>query len=454
MKNPREILSSHRLSRREMLRELMMAGLSATAAGAVLAGCNNSSGGTNASNSGDASPISASGETKTGPIKLGFIPLTDCASLVVAQEKGFFKKHGVEVEVKKMANWLAVRDQISSGELDGAHCLFGMPFSVASGVSKAQGAPMKIAMIINNNGQATSLSNKYFAGVKYADFAGLKAKTDAIRASGKQPTFAMTFPGGTHDMWMHLTLAAAGIDPKSVQVKVIPPPQMVANMTAGNMMGFNVGEPWNGKAVADDIGFTFVSTQDLWKDHPEKALVVNGDFADKRKGDLKKVMMAMLEASQFIDEMKNRGEVAEIIGTKAYTGAEPQVIADRLAGKYNLGGGLGAKDYTASKTYMKFYDGGKTNLPRTSYGLWFLAQYVRFGKLPEMPADAQKMVDDILLTDLYKEVATEMKIAVPNDDMAPISVAADKGVVFDPTKPAESLKLYAALMNERRAKMA
>lgn len=443
---------NRRLSRREMLRELLAAGLSIGAASAVLAGCGGD-GAETGGNSTNASPNAAGNTTSSSgagkKIRLGFIPLTDCASLVVAQQKGFFKKHGVDVEVVKMANWLAVRDQISSGELAGGHCLFGMPFSVATGVSKAQGDPMKIAMVLSNNGQATTLSNKAFAGVKYGDFAGFKAATDKLRTGGKIPTFAMTFPGGTHDMWMHLTLAAAGIDPKSVQVKVIPPPQMVANMTAGNMDGYNVGEPWGGKAVAENIGFTFVATQDLWKNHPEKALVVNGKFAEERRDDLKHVMMAILEASIFIDEMKNKPEVAEIIGTKAFTGAEPKVIVDRLSGKYNLGGGNGTKDFVAAKDYMLFHNGGMTNFPRTSYGLWFLTQYVRFGKLPAMPDDAEKMVKDILLQDLYQEVAAEMKIAVPGDDMAPIQVTVDK-VAFDPKKPLDALKTYTAQLNEMK----
>lgn len=445
MKNPFE---SRNLSRRALLRELLAAGVALPAATAMLASCGGNGGSDNTSsdNAGTgnaASPASTGSGSSGGPIKIGFIPLTDCASVVVAQQMGLFKKHGVEVDVQKQANWLAVRDKLSSGELDAAHCLFGMPFSVASGVSKAQGDPMKIAMIINNNGQATTLSTKTFGGkVKYADFAGLKAAVNALPAESRR--FAMTFPGGTHDMWMNLTLAAAGIDPKTVTLKVTPPPQMVANMTAGNLDGFNVGEPWGGKAVADNIGFTFIATQDLWKDHPEKALVVNGKFADTRRDDLKKVMMAMLEASQYIDTMSNRGKVAEMIGTKAYTGAEPKVIADRLAGKYNLGGGNGTKDFTADKDYMKFFDGGKTNMPRASYGMWFLTQYVRFGRLSAMPADAKKMVDDILLTDLYKEVAGEMKIAMPDDDMKPFTIAADKGIVFDPAKPEAALAAYKA----------
>lgn len=420
-----------------MLRELLVAGLSIGAASAVLAGC-----GGDAPTSGDnATATNATSDSGTssssGPIKLGFIPLTDCASLVVADQKGYFKKHGVEVEVVKMGNWNAVRDQLASNQLQGAHCLFGMPFSIASGVTKAVGDPLKIAMMINQNGQGTTLSNDYAGKVKYADFAGLKAAVDANMAAGKSQTFGMTYPGGTHDLWMHLTLAGAGIDPKKVTIKPIPPPQMVQNMKVGGLDGYNVGEPWNGRAVAEKIGFTFIATQDLWKNHPEKALVVNGKFAETRRDDLKKVMMAMLEASAYIDEMKNRQEVAEIIGTKAYVGAEPSVIAPRLMGNYDLGGGLGTKKF---ETVMSFHRGGEVNLPRHGHAIWFMTQYERFG-MAKLPSDPMKVAQDVILQDLYKEVATEMKIAVPTDDMTPFEVAVDKAT-FDPAKPQDALKAY------------
>ena len=176
------------LTRREMLRELLMAGLSATAASAVLAGCGNQTATTTADGSTAATTDTAANAATTtasagGPIRLGFIPLTDCASLVVADQMGMFKKQGVEVEVVKMANWNAVRDQVSSGQLQGSHCLFGMPFALATGVSKATGDPLKIAMMINQNGQATSLSNKFADQVKYADFPALKSARS--RASPK-----------------------------------------------------------------------------------------------------------------------------------------------------------------------------------------------------------------------------------------------------------------------------
>ena len=432
------------LTRREMLRELLLAGISVSAASAVLAGCGSNAASTD-SNAATAPASSSGTASSSGPIRLGFIPLTDCASLVVADQMGMFKKHGVQVEVVKMANWNAVRDQISSNILQGAHCLFGMPFSIATGVSEAKGDPLKIAMTISNNGQATSLANEFEGKVKYADFAGFGK---AVKSMGKPLTFGMTFPGGTHDMWMHLSLAGAGIDPKSVTIKPVPPPQMVNNMKVGGLDGYNVGEPWNGRAVAEKVGFTFIASQDLWQNHPEKALVVNGKFAETRRDDLKKVMMAMLEASMFIDEMKNRAKVADTIGTKAYVGAEPSVILPRLMGTYPLGGGLG--EHTTEHP-MQFYRGGDVNFPRHSHAVWFMTAYERFGKA-KLPADPMKIAQDVIMQDLYKEVAAEMKIAIPDDDMKPFEVKVD-AMTFDPSKPAEMAKLLMA-QDAKKQKMA
>ena len=427
-----------------MLRELLMAGLSVTAASAVLAGCGNQTATTTA-DGGTAAPASGTASS-SGPIRLGFIPLTDCASLVVADKMGMFKKQGVEVEVVKMANWNAVRDQISSNILQGAHCLFGMPFAAETGVSAVKGDPLKIAMMISQNGQGTSLANEFEGKVKYADFDGFAS---AYKAMNKPMTFGMTFPGGTHDMWMHLSLAGAGIDPKKVTIKPIPPPQMVSNMKVGGLNGYNVGEPWNGRAVAENVGFSFIASQDLWNDHPEKALVVNGKFAEARRDDLKKVMMAMLEASAFIDEMKNRPEVAKTIGTKAYVGAEPEVIQPRLVGTYDLGGGLGQH---TTEHPMQFHRNGEVNFPRHGHAIWFMTAYDRWGKA-KLPADPMAIAKTVILQDLYKEVADEMKIAIPDDDMAPFEVKVDK-MTFDPSKPTEMAKMLKEQDAKRQKMMA
>jgi nitrate/nitrite transport system substrate-binding protein len=362
----------------------------------------------------------------TSRIKIGFIPLTDCASVVMAHELGLYKKHGVNVEVSKEASWATVRDKVLTGELEGAHCLFGMPFSVYTGVGGQAGQEMHLAMVINNNGQAITLSKDFCGQAGFLEVDKVKTAVDSLK-SKKTVTFAMTFPGGTHDLWLRYWLAAAGIDQKTVKVITIPPPQMVANMKVGNMDGYCVGEPWNGVAVQQGIGFTHISSQDLWKHHPEKALVVNKQFSETRRDELKAVMKAVLEASLWLDDPANRKQAAVVIGKQAYVNAQPEVIEARLLGNYDLGCGA-TQRYTDD--YMMFHRGGLANFPRKSHAIWFMAQYVRFGYLPEAP-EYRTIADKLVLQDLYREVAKSMNIVIPDDDMKPFTVDLDK-VVFDP----------------------
>jgi len=366
-------------------------------------------------------------------IKLGFIPLTDCAPLVVAKELGLFAKYGVDVELSKEASWAVVRDKILNGELDGAHCLFSMPLSVYTGIGGKAGAEMKIAMVLNNNGQAITLSKDFcgLVGFKEVNKAAAAVKTVQAR---KEVTFAMTFPGGTHDIWLRNWMAAAGINQKSVGIITIPPPQMVANMRVDNMEGFCVGEPWNGVAASQNIGFTHIASQDIWKNHPEKALVVNSNFAATDKEDLKNVMKAIIEACRWLDNMGNRKKAAGWLTKPNYVNAPLQIIEARLMGSNDLGCDLGVQKY--KDDYMTFYNNGIVSTPKKSYAVWFLAQYVRFGYLKTDP-DYKGIAEKLILDDLFAEVAKEMSVPV-QPDMQPIKTTYD--VVFDPNNVAAYLK--------------
>lgn len=414
------------MNRRAFMKMTIAAGAAATPW--LLGGCGSSSTG---------SAPTAGSTTGSAPIKIGFIPLTDCASVVMADKLGLYKEHGVTVEILKEASWANIRDKLLTGELDAAHCLFGMPFSVYTGVGGTAGKELKIAMILNSNGQGITLAKGMASTAGYADLAGAKAAIEALSAE-RTTSFAMTFPGGTHDLWLRYWLGAAQVDQSKVQIKTIPPPQMVANMKVGNMDGYCVGEPWNGVAVKEDIGYTHLTTQDIWTDHPEKALVVNPQFAANRREDLKKVMRAILEASIWLDKRENRQETADVIGGAAYVNAPADVIAARLAGKYTLGGGLPDKTYTDD--YMLFHKDGFVNAPRSSHAIWFMSQYVRFGYLAQAP-DYQKIADTLILHDLYKEVAGDLKLALPADNMQPFTLKLDS-MAFDPANPAKALAQY------------
>jgi nitrate/nitrite transport system substrate-binding protein len=371
-------------------------------------------------------------------IKIGFIPLTDCAPVVMAKEYGLFKKYGLNVMVTKEASWANVRDKLLTGELQAAHCLSSMPLSVYTGVGGKAGSELKIAMMLNSNGQAISLSNDFCGKVGFKQVNKVKAAVDSKKSTGKEVTFAMTFPGGTHDIWLRNWLANAGVNQKTVKIITIPPPQMVANMKVGNMDGFCVGEPWNGVAVAQTVGFTHISSQDIWKHHPEKALVVNKAFAEGKRDQLKKVMKAVLEACKLLDNGANRKQSATVIGGPSYVNAAPAVIENRLAGIYDLGCNQGQVTYVDD--YMLFHKKGFINFPRRSHMYWYLAQFVRFGYLTEEP-NYKEVVDKILMQDLYKEVATEMGVSIPNDDMTPFATTIEPTAIFDPTKPSAYLSV-------------
>ena len=366
-------------------------------------------------------------------IKLGFIPLTDCAPLVAAKELGLFAKYGVDVELSKEASWANVRDKILNGELDGAHCLFSMPLSVYTGIGGKAGSEMKIAMVINNNGQAITLSKEFCGMLGYKEVG--KAVNAVKNVQGrKEVTFAHTFPGGTHDVWLRNWMAAAGINQKSVGIITIPPPQMVANMRVDNMEGYCVGEPWNGVAASQNIGFTHIATQDMWKHHPEKALVVNANFASTGKEDLKNVMKAIIEACRWLDNMGNRKKAASWLTKPNYVNAPLQVIEARLMGSSDLGCELGVQKY--KDDYMTFYNNGVVNTPKKSHAIWFLAQYVRFGYLKSDP-DYKGIAEKLVLDDLFNEVAKEMNVPV-QPDMQAFKTTYD--VAFDPNNVGAYLK--------------
>src|SRR3954449_11916186 len=211
--------------------------------------------------------------------KLGFIALTDAAPLFVAKEKGIFAKYGMpDVEVLKQASWGTTRDNLVLGSegngIDGAHILTPMPYLISSGkvTQNNQPTPMYILARLNLNGQCISVSKEYSDIKIGVDTAPFKPALEKKKASGKSIKAAMTFPGGTHDLWIRYWLAAGGIDPdKDIETIVVPPPQMVANMKVGTMDCFCVCEPWNLQLIHQDIGYTAITTGELWNKHPEKS---------------------------------------------------------------------------------------------------------------------------------------------------------------------------------------
>jgi nitrate/nitrite transport system substrate-binding protein len=369
-------------------------------------------------------------------VRIGFIPLTDCASVVMASVLGFDKKYGVKIIPTKEASWAGVRDKLVNGELDMAHVLYGLVYGVHLGVGGPK-KDMAVLMTINNNGQAITLS-KALAEKGAVDGPSL---AKVMAADKREYTFAGTFPTGTHAMWMHYWLAAAGINPLSgAKLITVPPPQMVANMRVGNMDGFCVGEPWNHRAIMDGIGITANTTQDIWKDHPEKVLGCTAEFINKYPNTTRAVMMAVLEASRWIDAgLQNKMKMAETVAQKAYINTSVDAINQRILGRYQNGLGKTWDD----PNHMKFFNDGLVNFPYLSDGMWFLTQHKRWGLLKEHP-DYLAVAKQINQIELYKQAAGALKVNVPKDVMRSSKLM--DGVVWDgkdPAKYADSFKVRA-----------
>jgi nitrate/nitrite transport system substrate-binding protein len=360
-------------------------------------------------------------------VKIGFIPLTDCASVVMASVLGFDKKYGVKIIPTKEASWAGVRDKLVNGELDMAHVLYGLIYGVHLGVSGPK-KDMAVLMTLNNNGQGLTLSKK-LADKGATDLAGL---AKLMQTEKREYTFAQTFPTGTHAMWLYYWLASAGINPfKDAKVITVPPPQMVANMRVGNMDGFSVGEPWNHRAIMDGIGISAATSQDVWKDHPEKVLGTTADFVKKYPNTARAVVMAVLEASRWIDAgLQNKMKMAEVVAEKAYINTSVDAINQRILGRYQNGLGKTWDD----PNHMKFFNDGAVNFPYLSDGMWFLTQHKRWGLIKEHPnyLEVAKQINQV---DLYKQAASALKVSVPKDVMRTSKLI--DGVVWDGKDPAK-----------------
>jgi nitrate/nitrite transport system substrate-binding protein len=380
----------------------------------------------------------ASDTPEVSAIKLGFIALTDSSPLIIAKEKGLFDKYGLTgVEVVKQASWGATRDNLVLGAagngIDGAHILTPMAYGLSTGAitQDKQPLPMKILARLNVDGQAISISNA-FADLKVGlDASVLKDAFAKKKAAGAAAKIAVTFPGGTHDLWMRYWLAAGGIDPtKDVELIVVPPPQMVANMKVGTMDAFCVGEPWNAQLVAQNIGYTALTTGELWANHPEKSLALRADFTDKNPKATQALLMAIMEAQQWADADANKDELAEIVSKRAWFNIKKEDILGRLKGDIDYGNG---KVVTASPHIMKFWR-DQASFPFKSHDTWFLTENQRWGRV-KPDANIAGLVDKVNGADMWRAAAKALAVAdIPATDSRGIEKFFD-GKSFDPANP-------------------
>ncbi len=377
--------------------------------------------------------------------KLGYIALTDSAPLIIAKEKGLFAKHGVpDMDIAKQASWGATRDNMALGSkangIDGGHILRPKTHLYSTGkvMQNNQPLPMYTLMNLNEDCQGISVSNEYKDLKIGKDAAPLKEAFARKKASGKDLTAAMTFPGGTHDLWIRYWLAAGGIDPDTdIKVIVVPPPQMVANMKVGNMDCFCVGEPWNEQLVNQDIGYTALTTGEIWNKHPEKVLGMRADWVDANPKATQAILMAAMEAQQWCEKAENKQEMAEILSRRQWFNVPVADIIGRIKGEINYGLGRKVND---PKLAMKFWgENGSVSYPWKSLDTWFMTENIRWGRF-EPGFDIKALVDKTNRSDLWSQAAKTLGVAnAPTGDSRGVETFFD-GVTFDPAKPMDYLK--------------
>jgi nitrate/nitrite transport system substrate-binding protein len=383
---------------------------------------------------------------ETTKANLGFIALTDAAPLFVAKEKGIFKKYGMpDVEVVKQASWGATRDNLVLGSegngIDGAHILTPMPYLISAGKVTQNNVPtpMYILARLNLNGQCISVAKEYSEikiGVNTTPF---KPALEKKKALGKSIKAAMTFPGGTHDLWIRYWLAAGGIDPdKDIETIVVPPAQMVANMKVGTMDCFCVCEPWNLQLIHQNIGYTAITTGELWDKHPEKSFGMRAAYVDKYPNAAKALLMAVMEAQQWCEKTENKVETAAICAKRQWINVPVEDVTDRFKGKFDYG--IPGKVVENSPHIMRYW-ADQASYPFQSHDLWFITEDIRWGKF-EPSYDAQALIKKVNREDLWREAAKELNVAAAD---IPASTSRGKetffdGKVFDPENPTAYLK--------------
>ena len=360
-------------------------------------------------------------------INLGFMALSDCASVVVAATQGFAQPYGLTLNLKRQSSWANLRDKLVSGELDAAHSLYGLVYAVHLGIGGVAATDMAVLMGLNQNGQSINLSH----GLQSLGVTSPEALDRHVHQTRPKLTFAQTFPTGTHAMWLYYWLASQGIHPlQDVTSVVVPPPQMVAHLQAGRIDGFCVGEPWSASAVQQNLGFTLATSQAIWPDHPEKVLGCTRAFVEQYPNTARALVMAILEASRFIEQSpENRRSTAQLLSAADYLDTPVDNIAPRLLGDYDDGLGNRWQDPHP----LRFHGHGEVNMPYLSDGMWFMTQFRRWGLLRDDP-DYLGVARQVQQLGLYRDAAGALGITADSHEMRSSQLI--DGKIWDGVDPA------------------
>ncbi len=355
-------------------------------------------------------------------LTLGFIPLTDCAPLVVAKEKGYFQKYGLNVTLSKETSWANIRDKVALGILDGAQMLAGMPLAMSLGIGP-MAKPMVTAFSMDLNGNAITVSNALYEKMQAVAPEAMKERPLSARAlkqvidqnkkAGGDPlTFAMVFPYSTHNYELRYWMAAAGIDPDNdVRLVVVPPPQMVGQLEKGTIDGYCVGEPWNAQAVQAGLGHTLITKYEIWNNSPEKVLGVTQEWAEQYPNTHRALLMALLEASRWLDDLQHRLEATAMIARSIYVNAPEHVVRMSMTGTFQYAANEMPRALPDFNVFYRY----AANFPWRSHALWFISQMVRWGQVTEV-VDMRAVAEEVYRPDIFRDAAEALGLLCPSID--------------------------------------
>jgi len=356
------------------------------------------------------------GKLEKPNLKVGFIPITCATPIIMADPMGFYKKQGLSVEVVKTAGWAVIRDKTLNKEYDAAHMLSPMPLAISLGVGATPTA-YTVPAIENVNGQAITLATKHKNKRNPKDWKGFK--------------FAVPFDYSMHNYLLRYYLAENGIDPdRDVQIRVVPPPEMVANLRADNIDGFLAPDPVNQRAVYDGVGFIHLLSKELWDGHPCCAFAASKEFLTTNPNTYAALLRAIIEATGYAQRPENRKEIAAAIHTPNYLNQPLTVIEQVLTGTY--ADGLGGVKKVPDRV-------GFDPMPWESFATWILTQMQRWGQI-KGEVDYQKVAREVFLATDATRAMTQAGLIAPVAGSKKIVVM---GKVFDASKPKEYLDSFA-----------
>jgi NitT/TauT family transport system ATP-binding protein len=357
------------------------------------------------------------------PVTVGFLPLLDCAPLVVAAERGFAAAEGLELVLVRESSWASIRDRVIVGHFDAAHMLAPMPVASTLGLAHLS-VPMLAPMALGLGGNAITVSTSLWqmlAANGAALGAGPAQQGAALRAvvadrtrDGLPPlTFGMVYPFSCHNYELRYWLAACGIDPDvDVQLVVMPPPFMADALRLGQLDAFCVGEPWSSLAVESGAGIILATTQSLWRQSPEKVLGLRAAWARRHPERLSALIRAVYRAAAWCEEARNRDDLAELLADSRCVGAPMALLRQILGGELCLSRGTG----TVSVPDFWSPSSNAATFPWASHALWFYSQMVRWGQT-RYSATAEQTVRSVYRPDLYRAALQPIGVVAPSADM-------------------------------------